>query len=76
VPDGWFIRETEWEAAQTICLWRDARRCTALRGASVEKQGAPAAAAGAARCCTRRAGDDDDPIRDFRPRRLTGFPRA
>jgi uncharacterized protein (DUF58 family) len=24
VPDGWFIRETEWEAAQTICLWRDA----------------------------------------------------
>jgi uncharacterized protein (DUF58 family) len=23
VPDGWFIRETEWEAAQTICLWRD-----------------------------------------------------
>jgi uncharacterized protein (DUF58 family) len=23
-PDGWFIRETEWEAAQTVCLWRDA----------------------------------------------------
>src|ERR1700761_3865441 len=23
-PDGWFIRETEWEAAQTACLWRDA----------------------------------------------------
>ena len=22
-PDGWFVRETEWEAAQTICLWRD-----------------------------------------------------
>lgn len=21
--DGWFIRETEWEAAQTVCLWRD-----------------------------------------------------
>lgn len=20
---GWFIRETEWEAAQTVCLWRD-----------------------------------------------------
>ena len=19
-PDGWFVRETEWEAAQTICL--------------------------------------------------------
>lgn len=23
VPDGWFIREAEWEAAQTVCLWRD-----------------------------------------------------
>ena len=23
-PDGWFLRETEWEAAQTVCLWRDA----------------------------------------------------
>ena len=22
-PHGWFVRETEWEAAQTICLWRD-----------------------------------------------------
>jgi uncharacterized protein (DUF58 family) len=22
-PHGWFIRETEWEAAQTVCLWRD-----------------------------------------------------
>ena len=22
-PDGWFVRETEWEAAQTACLWRD-----------------------------------------------------
>ncbi|WP_428484736.1 DUF58 domain-containing protein [Rhodopila sp.] len=22
-PEGWFIRETEWEAAQTVCLWRD-----------------------------------------------------
>ena len=22
-PGGWFIRETEWEAAQTVCLWRD-----------------------------------------------------
>ena len=22
-PDGWFVRETEWEAAQTVCLWRD-----------------------------------------------------
>jgi uncharacterized protein (DUF58 family) len=24
VPHGWFVRETEWEAAQTVCLWRDA----------------------------------------------------
>jgi len=23
-PEGWFVRETEWEAAQTVCLWRDA----------------------------------------------------
>jgi uncharacterized protein (DUF58 family) len=23
-PHGWFVRETEWEAAQTACLWRDA----------------------------------------------------
>jgi len=22
-PDGWFLRETEWEAAQTVGLWRD-----------------------------------------------------
>jgi len=22
-PEGWFVRETEWEAAQTVCLWRD-----------------------------------------------------
>jgi uncharacterized protein (DUF58 family) len=22
-PHGWFVRETEWEAAQTVCLWHD-----------------------------------------------------
>jgi uncharacterized protein (DUF58 family) len=22
-PHGWFVRETEWEAAQTVALWRD-----------------------------------------------------
>ena len=40
VPDGWFIRETEWEAAQTVCLWRDASASMhwRSRGASVEKQ--------------------------------------
>ena len=39
IPDGWFIRETEWEAAQTICLWRDASPSMhwRSRGAEVEK---------------------------------------
>ncbi len=40
VPDGWFIRETEWEAAQTVCLWRDAsasmRWCS--RSMAIEKR--------------------------------------
>ncbi len=40
VPDGWFIRETEWEAAQTICLWRDGSSSMRWRsrGATVEKR--------------------------------------
>jgi uncharacterized protein (DUF58 family) len=40
VPDGWFIRETEWEAAQTICLWRDGSMSMRWRSrtAQVEKQ--------------------------------------
>ena len=40
VPDGWFIRETEWEAAQTICLWRDASASMRWRsrGAPAEKR--------------------------------------
>jgi uncharacterized protein (DUF58 family) len=40
VPDGWFIRETEWEAAQTVCLWRDASSSMRWRsrGAMVEKR--------------------------------------
>jgi uncharacterized protein (DUF58 family) len=39
VPEGWFIRETEWEAAQTVCLWRDtsASMRWRSRGAPVEK---------------------------------------
>lgn len=39
-PEGWFIRETEWEAAQTVCLWRDgsASMYWRSRGAPVEKQ--------------------------------------
>ena len=39
-PDGWFIRETEWEAAQTVCLWRDtsASMRWRSRGAAVEKR--------------------------------------
>jgi uncharacterized protein (DUF58 family) len=38
-PDGWFIRETEWEAAQTVCLWRDASASMhwRSRGTPVEK---------------------------------------
>jgi uncharacterized protein (DUF58 family) len=39
-PDGWFIRETEWEAAQTVCLWRDASASMhwRSRGTPVEKR--------------------------------------
>jgi uncharacterized protein (DUF58 family) len=37
---GWFIRETEWEAAQTVCLWRDASASMRWRSrlVSVEKR--------------------------------------
>lgn len=40
VPEGWFIRETEWEAAQTVCLWRDgsASMRWRSRAAEVEKR--------------------------------------
>jgi uncharacterized protein (DUF58 family) len=40
VPDGWFIRETEWEAAQTVCLWRDASAsmCWHSRAVPIEKR--------------------------------------
>jgi uncharacterized protein (DUF58 family) len=39
-PEGWFIRETEWEAAQTVCLWRDASASMRWRSrqVSVEKR--------------------------------------
>src|SRR6201747_60967 len=39
-PDGWFNRETEWEAAQTVCLWRDASASMRWRSrqAPVEKR--------------------------------------
>src|SRR6202789_1874846 len=39
-PEGWFIRETEWEAAQTVCLWRDASASMRWRSrqALVEKR--------------------------------------
>jgi uncharacterized protein (DUF58 family) len=39
-PEGWFIRETEWEAAQTVCLWRDASASLRWRSrqALVEKR--------------------------------------
>ncbi|HSU05571.1 MAG TPA: DUF58 domain-containing protein [Acetobacteraceae bacterium] len=32
-PHGWFIRETEWEAAQTVCLWHDASASMRWRSA-------------------------------------------
>ena len=37
--DRAFVRETEWEAAQTVCLWRDGSRSMhwRSRGAEVEK---------------------------------------
>ena len=40
VPDGWFIRETEWEAAQTVFLWRDASPSMRWhsRGMAIEKR--------------------------------------
>ena len=40
VPEGWFVRETEWEAAQTVCLWRDtsASMRWRSRGVQVEKR--------------------------------------
>jgi len=40
VPEGWFIRETEWEAAQTVCLWRDASPSMRWhsRGMEIEKR--------------------------------------
>jgi uncharacterized protein (DUF58 family) len=39
-PDGWFVRETEWEAAQTVCVWRDSSPSMRWRsrGATVEKR--------------------------------------
>ena len=39
-PEGWFIRETEWEAAQTVCLWRDSSASMRWRSrqAAVDKR--------------------------------------
>jgi uncharacterized protein (DUF58 family) len=39
-PHGWFVRETEWEAAQTVCLWHDTSASMRWRSdlATVEKQ--------------------------------------
>ena len=34
-PEGWFIRETEWEAAQTVCLWRDGSESMRWRSRAV-----------------------------------------
>ncbi len=39
-PEGWFLRETEWEAAQTVALWRDSSASMRWRSseATVEKR--------------------------------------
>jgi uncharacterized protein (DUF58 family) len=37
-PEGWFIRETEWEAAQTVCLWRDGSESMRWRSRQVPVQ--------------------------------------
>jgi uncharacterized protein (DUF58 family) len=39
-PHGWFVRETEWEAAQTVCLWHDTSASMRWRStlAPVEKR--------------------------------------
>lgn len=37
-PDGWFIRETEWEAAQTVALWRDSSPSMRWRSRLVRTQ--------------------------------------
>ena len=50
VPDGWFIRETEWEAAQTICLWRDASASMRWRS-----RGGRSRSRVAPRCCCWRS---------------------
>ena len=63
-PDGWFVRETEWEAAQTVCLWRDASasmRWRSRAGPDRETRARRPAAAGAglAAAARRRAGAAD-----------------
>ena len=75
-PEGWFIRETEWEAAQTVCLWRDASASMRWRsrGAPVEKRDRAGLLLLALASLLLRGGervDDDRPRRatDLRPRR-------
>ena len=38
ISQGWFIRETEWEAAQTVCLWCDASASMRWRSGLVPVQ--------------------------------------
>ncbi len=75
-PHGWFVRETEWEAAQTVCLWRDSSPSMRWHSRMVPTEKARTrrpAAAGARRpaAARRRAGDADRPGRApcRRPRR-------
>jgi uncharacterized protein (DUF58 family) len=37
-PHGWFVRETEWEAAQTVCLWHDTSASMRWRSALVSME--------------------------------------
>ena len=62
--DRAYVRETEWEAAQTVCLWRRRRRLDALAVArAAGREGRPrraaAAGAGGPAAARRRAGAAD-----------------
>ena len=84
VPDGWFIRETEWEAAQTVCLWRDASPSMRWHSRGSDDREArtrrPAAAgarlAAAARRRARAADARKAPARSPAAAAWTGWPRT
>ncbi len=82
-PTRTFVRETEWEAAQTVCLWRDGGASMRWKSRSAGRaEGRPrradAAGAGVAAAARRRAGAADRPgrPRGQRPRRPGPHRRA